>query len=114
MLFFMLIELAGMHLTAALLLPLYYVADASITLMRRIARGENITQAHRSHFYQLATARGLSVMAVVSRVFAVNVVLAVLASISIWQGSVMVDIAALVLGGAVVAILLAVMARGRR
>jgi UDP-N-acetylmuramyl pentapeptide phosphotransferase/UDP-N-acetylglucosamine-1-phosphate transferase len=114
MLFFMLIELAGRHLTAALLLPLYYVADASITLMRRVARGENITQAHRSHFYQLATARGLSVMAVVSRVFAVNIALAMLAAVSIWQGSVVVDIAALVVGGAAVAILLAMMARGRR
>jgi hypothetical protein len=97
-----------------LLLPLYYVADASITLMRRVARGENITQAHRSHFYQLATARGLSVMAVVSRVFAVNIALAMLAAVSIWQGSVVVDIAALVVGGAAVAILLAMMARGRR
>jgi UDP-N-acetylmuramyl pentapeptide phosphotransferase/UDP-N-acetylglucosamine-1-phosphate transferase len=114
MLFFMLIELAGMHFAAAVLLPLYYVADASITLMRRIARGENITHAHRSHFYQLATARGLSVMAVVSRVFAVNFVLAMLAAVSIWQGSLAIDIAALVLGGAVVAALLAVMARGRR
>jgi len=114
MMFFMLIELAGMHLAAALLLPLYYVADAGITLMRRLKRGENITQAHRSHFYQLATARGLSVMAVVSLVFAVNVALAVLAAVSIWQGSLAVDIAALVLGGAVVATLLAAMARGRR
>jgi hypothetical protein len=114
MLFFVLIELAGRHLAAALLLPLYYVADASMTLMRRIVRGENITQAHRSHFYQLATARGLSVMTVVSRVFAANVVLAMLAAVSIWQDSVVVDIAALVLGCTLVAILLAMMVRGRR
>jgi UDP-N-acetylmuramyl pentapeptide phosphotransferase/UDP-N-acetylglucosamine-1-phosphate transferase len=114
MMFFMLTQLAGTHLAAALLLPLYYVADASITLMRRIARGENITQAHRGHFYQLATARGLSVMAVVARVFAVNVVLAVLAAVSIWQASLVVDIAALVLGGAAVAALLGAMARGKR
>jgi UDP-N-acetylmuramyl pentapeptide phosphotransferase/UDP-N-acetylglucosamine-1-phosphate transferase len=114
MLFFMLIELAAAHLAAALLLPLYYVADASITLMRRIARGENITQAHRSHFYQLATARGLSVMAVVSQVFAGNVALALLAAVSMWQDSLVVDIAALVVGGGVVAALLVVMSRGRR
>jgi UDP-N-acetylmuramyl pentapeptide phosphotransferase/UDP-N-acetylglucosamine-1-phosphate transferase len=114
MLFFMLTELAAAHLAAALLLPLYYVADASITLMRRIARGENITQAHRSHFYQLATARGLSVTAVVSRVFAGNVALALLAAVSMWRGSLVTDIAALVLGGGVVTALLVVMARGRR
>jgi UDP-N-acetylmuramyl pentapeptide phosphotransferase/UDP-N-acetylglucosamine-1-phosphate transferase len=113
MLFFMLTQLAAAHLAAALLLPLYYLADTGITLMRRIARGENITQAHRSHFYQLATARGLSVLAVVGRVFAVNAALAMLAAISIWQGSPVIDIAALALGGAVVAMLLAVMARGR-
>jgi UDP-N-acetylmuramyl pentapeptide phosphotransferase/UDP-N-acetylglucosamine-1-phosphate transferase len=114
MLFFTLTQLAAAHLAAALLLPLYYVADASITLVRRIARGQNITQAHRSHFYQLATARGLSVMAVVSRVFAVNGVLAMLAAVSIWQDSPAVGIAAIALGGAAVAALLAAMARGAR
>jgi UDP-N-acetylmuramyl pentapeptide phosphotransferase/UDP-N-acetylglucosamine-1-phosphate transferase len=112
MLFFLVTELAAAHLAAALLLPLYYLADAGITLMRRIARGENITQAHRSHFYQLATARGFSVLAVVGRVSAVNAALAMLAAISIWQGSLAIDIAALVLGGAAVATLLAVMSRG--
>ena len=72
----LLLQLAGNgHLAAALLLPLYYVADATITLLRRMARGEPITQAHRSHFYQLATTRGYSVMGVVRRVFAANVVL---------------------------------------
>jgi UDP-N-acetylmuramyl pentapeptide phosphotransferase/UDP-N-acetylglucosamine-1-phosphate transferase len=112
LLFFLVAELAAAHLAAALLLPLYYLADASVTLMRRIARGENITQAHRSHFYQLATARGFSVLAVVGRVAAVNAALAMLAAISIWQGSLAIDIAALGLGGAAVATLLAVMSRG--
>lgn len=41
----------------ALLLPAYYLADAGLTLCARILRGERITQAHRSHFYQRA-ARG--------------------------------------------------------
>lgn len=31
------------------------VADASVTLLRRIARGERVTQAHRSHAYQRLT-----------------------------------------------------------
>jgi UDP-N-acetylmuramyl pentapeptide phosphotransferase/UDP-N-acetylglucosamine-1-phosphate transferase len=40
----------------ALILALYYLADATITLARRLARGERIWQAHRSHFYQRALA----------------------------------------------------------
>jgi UDP-N-acetylmuramyl pentapeptide phosphotransferase/UDP-N-acetylglucosamine-1-phosphate transferase len=39
----LLILLAGSgHIAAALLLPLYYLADASITLMRRLLRGEKV------------------------------------------------------------------------
>ena len=54
---------------AAILLPLYYLADSSITLVRRALNGEKIWRAHRSHFYQRATDRGLSVIDVVGRVF---------------------------------------------
>ncbi len=42
---------------AALILPLYYFADATLTLMRRIVRREKFWRAHRQHFYQRA-ARG--------------------------------------------------------
>lgn len=42
------------HLIAALILPLYYIADSSITITRRALRGEKIWQAHREHFYQKA------------------------------------------------------------
>ena len=37
---------------AAILLPLYYLMDATITLLRRLARREKVWEAHRSHFYQ--------------------------------------------------------------
>ena len=40
---------------AALILPAYYLADASLTLGRRLLNGEKIWQAHRKHFYQRAT-----------------------------------------------------------
>jgi UDP-N-acetylmuramyl pentapeptide phosphotransferase/UDP-N-acetylglucosamine-1-phosphate transferase len=114
-LFWLLLQLAGSgHLAAALLLPLYYVADTTITLLRRIVRGERITQAHRTHFYQLATVRGFSVTAVVRSVCAVNIALAVLAAVSIRAASTALDLAALVAGGAVVAALLIMMWRGRR
>jgi len=38
----------------AVLLPLYYLADATITLIKRLFRGEAVWRAHRSHFYQQA------------------------------------------------------------
>jgi UDP-N-acetylmuramyl pentapeptide phosphotransferase/UDP-N-acetylglucosamine-1-phosphate transferase len=45
---------------AALILPMYYLADSGITLVRRIVRREKIWQAHREHFYQLAVIQGRS------------------------------------------------------
>jgi len=64
---------------AALILPLYYLADATVTLLRRGLRGERVWQAHHEHFYQLAVARGLGHAQVVGHVLWVNVVLVVLA-----------------------------------
>jgi len=59
----------------ALILPLYFLADASITLARRLLRGERVWRAHREHFYQLAVRAGLSHAAVVERVIAADLVL---------------------------------------
>ena len=67
------------HIAAALLLPLYYLADATVTLFRRMARREPFWAAHRTHFYQRATDNGFSVSRVVGEVFALNLVLAALA-----------------------------------
>ena len=39
---------------AALILPSYFLADATITLLQRLMRGEKVWQAHKSHFYQRA------------------------------------------------------------
>ena len=60
---------------AALILPLYFLADATVTLLRRLARGERPWQAHRQHFYQRAVQRGLGHDAVVLRVIAADIVL---------------------------------------
>ncbi len=64
---------------AALILPLYYLADTSLTLTKRCLKGEKIWQAHREHFYQLAVKRGLSHAQVVGHVLGINVLLVVLA-----------------------------------
>jgi UDP-N-acetylmuramyl pentapeptide phosphotransferase/UDP-N-acetylglucosamine-1-phosphate transferase len=101
----LLILLAERHLAAALLLPLYYLADASVTLLRRLARGERITQAHRSHFYQQAVHGSLSVRQVVGRIFAVNIALALLAFASL-TASAALQALALAAGAALVAMLL--------
>jgi UDP-N-acetylmuramyl pentapeptide phosphotransferase/UDP-N-acetylglucosamine-1-phosphate transferase len=100
-------------LTAAILLPLYYLADATITLVRRLIRGEKIWQAHRSHFYQRATDRGFTVRQVVAHVFAVNVMLAALAFVTLAAPSHFNDAAALVCGMVLVGWLLLAFARGR-
>jgi len=115
LMFWLLLQLATRgHVAAALLLPLYYLADATVTLGRRLARGENVLQAHRSHFYQRATDLGFSVGEVVARVFAVNLVLAALAIVSVSASSSWSPIIALGLGIAIVAALLTHLARGKR
>ena len=115
LMFWLLLQLATRgHVAAALLLPLYYLADATVTLGRRFAKGENVLQAHRSHFYQRATDLGFSVGEVVARVFAVNLVLAALAIVSVSASSSWSPIIALGLGIAIVAALLTHLARGKR
>lgn len=64
---------------AALILPLYYLSDATLTLARRLIRGERPWEAHRDHVYQRAVRRGLGHAAVVRRVMVANAALVVLA-----------------------------------
>ncbi len=94
------------HLVAALVLPLYYLADATLTLGRRAVRGEKVWQAHRTHFYQRATDRGWKVPNIVAHVFGVNAVLVVLAAVSVLWPSPLGAAIALFDGAAVVAWLL--------
>jgi UDP-N-acetylmuramyl pentapeptide phosphotransferase/UDP-N-acetylglucosamine-1-phosphate transferase len=103
----------GGHLVAAVIMPLYYLADATITLCRRLIRREPFWEAHRSHFYQRATDRGFTTMAVVVRVFVVNIGLGILAVISVVVPGRPCEIAALTAAAILVAWLLAVFERGR-
>jgi UDP-N-acetylmuramyl pentapeptide phosphotransferase/UDP-N-acetylglucosamine-1-phosphate transferase len=97
---------SGGHIAAALLLPLYYLADATITLIRRALNSERVWQAHRSHFYQRATDRGVPVIRIVTQVFAVNVVLVALAAASVWFATTAAALLTLTTGVIVVSILL--------
>lgn len=102
-----LLQLVGNgHLVAALLLPLYYLADATITLLRRLANGEAVWTAHRSHFYQRATGNGFSVLRIVTEVLALNLVLAVLAAFSIALKAPYVEATTLAIGAGCVALVL--------
>lgn len=103
----MLLQLAGTGaLAAAILLPLYYLMDATITLLRRLARGEKVWEAHRSHFYQKATDNGFSALSVSGHVFGLNLVLAALAAMTLIWPSAAVQIAALASGVVLVGLVL--------
>ena len=76
----LLIHVAGHNAAAAtVILPLYYLADATLTLLRRLARGEKVWQAHREHFYQQATRNGFTVTQIVGRIAVLDAVLIALA-----------------------------------
>jgi UDP-N-acetylmuramyl pentapeptide phosphotransferase/UDP-N-acetylglucosamine-1-phosphate transferase len=91
------------HLAAALLLPLYYLSDATVTLLRRVIRREPFWAAHRSHFYQRATDNGFTVRRVVSELFVLNLALAALAIASTRMQSAAIEFLLIAAGGGAVA-----------
>ena len=97
---------------AAILLPLYYLADSTITLLRRAVNREPVWQAHRSHFYQRATDLGYTVLEIVARVFVANIALAGLALATIFLPSRLTEIIAITVGMGLVGWLLVAFARG--
>ena len=107
----LLVQLAARgHVAAALILPLYYLADATITLAGRIVRGEPFWQAHRTHFYQRATNCGLTVPGIVTRIFVANLALAALALITVAAHNFVVSLAMLSAGALIILWLLATFA----
>jgi UDP-N-acetylmuramyl pentapeptide phosphotransferase/UDP-N-acetylglucosamine-1-phosphate transferase len=106
----LLLLLAGRgYWVPALLLPLYYLADATLTLARRLLRRERVWQAHRSHFYQRALGRDRNHAIVTLWILAFDAGLVLSAVIAIWhQGT------AVVLGAALIAGLLTILDRRAR
>ncbi len=84
---------------AALILPLYYLADATITLARRGVRGEKVWRAHRQHFYQHAVRHGFDHGQVVRHVLFVDLILVALAVAAAggWVWAALISAAVLVL-----------------
>ncbi len=93
----------------ALILPLYYLADATLTLGHRIGRGERFWQAHRQHFYQRALGRGGNHAAVARMILGGDLALVVLALAAVTHPE-----TALVLACAAVAVLLFLLQRRAR
>ena len=100
-------------LAAAIILPLYYLADATLTLVRRFVRGERVWEAHRSHFYQQATSNGFTVVAIVGRIAVLDAVLIALAVGSAVHGR-MWAVVAVAIAAAAVGWTLYIFARGKR
>ncbi len=59
----------------ALILPLYYFADAGFILLKRAIRMEKVWQAHTEHFFQRAVRGGLSHSEVVVKIIILNIIL---------------------------------------
>lgn len=70
------------YVAAALILPAYYVSDASITLARRLYKRKKIWQAHSEHYYQKAVRGGRSHDSVSRYIFGMNLLLIMLAILS--------------------------------
>ncbi len=71
----------------ALILPLYYLTDASLTLAARLMQGEGPARAHRDHFYQRAVRSGRSHAAVAGMVLATDTALVALAASTLFFGA---------------------------
>ena len=61
------------HLAAALLLPLYYLADATVTLLRRLAAARSGLDCASLAFLSASHRQRPTVFRIVSEVFALNV-----------------------------------------
>lgn len=85
---FLLLTLAAHgQLFAALIIPLYYIGDATYTIIKRALKGEKIWEAHRQHFYQIS----LPVVnkmhdKTVRRIIVCNLVLLLCAYAAVWHG----------------------------
>jgi UDP-N-acetylmuramyl pentapeptide phosphotransferase/UDP-N-acetylglucosamine-1-phosphate transferase len=60
---------------AAIIIPGYYLADATITLIRRAFQGAPVWQAHREHFYQMPVPRNVPHNQIMYRIIAINIML---------------------------------------
>jgi Fuc2NAc and GlcNAc transferase len=79
-----------------------FVADATITLLRRLARGERWYEAHRTHAYQRAVTAGFTHAQVSATTMGLTLLLFAL-GMMVWRGRVPLSIGAGIGGGVLLA-----------
>jgi len=62
---------------AALIIPGYFLADSTITLLKRACRGAPVWKAHREHFYQMPISFGVPHDRIMLRIIGANILLIV-------------------------------------
>jgi UDP-N-acetylmuramyl pentapeptide phosphotransferase/UDP-N-acetylglucosamine-1-phosphate transferase len=101
----------------ALVPALYYVADSTLTLFKRLLRGETIWHPHRSHFYQSACQNGQSVLQIVTHIALCNILLLIITwgglMLRLQSNPLLVDLCALSLACLIVTVLLRHLSRRR-
>jgi UDP-N-acetylmuramyl pentapeptide phosphotransferase/UDP-N-acetylglucosamine-1-phosphate transferase len=97
----------------ALILPLYHVTDATMTLLRRLLSGERVWVAHRTHAYQRATDNGFSVLSVSLHVAALNLLLCGLAFAALKSAKLATQLGCLGLGFGLTLLLIGRFSRNR-
>lgn len=66
-------------LIPTLIMPLYFIADPVVTIIKRIYRRERFWEAHRKHYYQQALDGGQSNWSILRRIGFCNLILLILA-----------------------------------
>ncbi len=84
---------------AAIILPAYFFADATITLFRRLMGGEKVWEAHKTHFYQRAAQGFKAHMPVVARIAVANALLTGAALLSVTWPWLALTLAAVIVAG---------------
>ena len=67
-----------------LLLLGVFIIDSTITLIKRMSKGEKLYEAHRSHVYQLAVQAGYSHKQVTLTVLLINIILGIIAAMALY------------------------------
>ncbi|MCH9812070.1 glycosyltransferase family 4 protein [bacterium] len=68
---------------ASLIIPMFYLADSSLTILKRLIQRKKIWEAHSEHFFQKAARKGHSHSRITKKIIACNLVLMGLAVASI-------------------------------
>jgi len=78
----LILAIQGLY-ASAVILPLYYIADSGVTILKRLYMRKKIWHPHSEHFYQIAIKNGLSHDQVVKKIIYCNMLLLLLSVTSL-------------------------------